>query len=113
MWGFGTLPPFAGWAATGRPLDVGHGLVLLAFCPLFAALYPLTQLYQFDEDRRRGDRTLALILGMRTRLLAALGGTILAFGLFGWAPVAPRAPPVALLAPLAARLPGPVPPLVA
>jgi 4-hydroxybenzoate polyprenyltransferase len=54
MWGFGTLTPFAGWAATGRPLDVGHGLILLAFCPLFAALYPLTQLYQFDEDRRRG-----------------------------------------------------------
>ncbi len=56
MWGFGTLTPYAAWAATGRPLDVGHGLVLLAFCPLFAGLYPLTQLYQFEEDRRRGDR---------------------------------------------------------
>ena len=33
--------------------------MLLAFCPLFAALYPLTQLYQLDEDARRGDRTLA------------------------------------------------------
>src|SRR2546425_10339051 len=62
MWGFGTLTPYAAWAATGRPLDAGHGIVLLAFCPLFAGLYPLTQLYQFDEDRRRGDRTLALIL---------------------------------------------------
>ena len=24
MWGFGSLTPYAAWAATGRPLDVGH-----------------------------------------------------------------------------------------
>ena len=85
MWGFGTLTPYAAWAATGRPLDIGHGLVLLAFCPLFAGLYPLTQLYQFDEDRRRGDRTLALILGMRASLVVATLATLLAFGLLAWA----------------------------
>jgi hypothetical protein len=68
MWGFGTLTPFAAWAATGRPLDAGHALVLLGFCPLFAGLYPLTQLYQMEEDRRRGDRTLALLLGLRASL---------------------------------------------
>jgi len=85
MWGFGTLTPYAAWAATGRPLDFGHGLVLLAFCPLFAGLYPLTQLYQFDEDRRRGDRTLALILGMRKSLIVAIACVVLAFGLLGWA----------------------------
>jgi 4-hydroxybenzoate polyprenyltransferase len=85
MWGFGTLTPYAAWAATGRALDVGHGLVLLGFCPLFAGLYPLTQLYQFDEDRRRGDRTLALILGMKSSLIVALCSTLLAFGLFAWA----------------------------
>lgn len=85
MWGFGTLTPYAAWAATGRPLDTSHGLVLLAFCPLFAGLYPLTQLYQFDEDRRRGDRTLALILGMGPSLVVALLSTLLAFGLFAWA----------------------------
>ena len=85
MWGFGTLTPYAAWAATGRALDLGHGLVLLAFCPLFAGLYPLTQLYQFDEDRRRGDRTLALILGMRASLFVALGATLLAFALLAWA----------------------------
>ena len=85
MWGFGSLTPYAAWAATGRPLDAGHGLLLLAFCPLFAGLYPLTQLYQFDEDRRRGDRTLALILGMRASLVVAVVSTLLAFVLFGWA----------------------------
>jgi lycopene elongase/hydratase (dihydrobisanhydrobacterioruberin-forming) len=88
MWGFGTLTPYAAWAATGRPLDVGHGLVLLAFCPLFAGLYPLTQLYQFEEDRRRGDRTLALILGMRASLIVAVVSVLLAFGLFAGAIVA-------------------------
>ena len=85
MWGFGTITPYAAWAATGRPLDAGHGLVLLAFCPLFAGLYPLTQLYQFDEDRRRGDRTLALILGMRASLVVARLSTLLSFALLGWA----------------------------
>ena len=85
MWGFGTLTPYAAWAATGRALDVGHGLILLAFCPLFAGLYPLTQLYQFEEDRRRGDRTLALILGMRVSLIVATLCTLLAFGLLAWA----------------------------
>jgi len=85
MWGFGTITPYAAWAATGRPLDAGHGLVLLAFCPLFAGLYPLTQLYQFDEDRRRGDRTLALILGMRASLVVATLSTLLSFALLGWA----------------------------
>ena len=75
-----------------------------AFCPLFAGLYPLTQLYQCDEDRRRGDRTLALIIGMRRSLDVALGCILLAFALFGWAAVAVRVSGVLLLLPLAAWL---------
>jgi 4-hydroxybenzoate polyprenyltransferase len=82
MAGFGTLTPLAGWAATGLRLEPARGLVLLAFCPLFAALYPLTQLYQVEEDTRRGDRTLACVLGIRRSLTAALVATVLAFGLF-------------------------------
>lgn len=85
MWGFGTLTPYAAWATTGRALDWSHVLILVAFCPLFAGLYPLTQLYQLDEDRRRGDRTLALLLGMRRSLQVAVIATLLAFVLFGWA----------------------------
>ena len=104
MWGFGTLTPYAAWAATGRPLDFGHSLVLLAFCPLFAGLYPLTQLYQFDEDRRRGDRTLALILGMRTSLIVAIASVLLAFGLLGWAAAALRTSSLLLAVPLACWL---------
>lgn len=81
MLGFGTLTPLAGWAITGTPL---HGLLLpvfWAFTPLFAALYPLTQLYQMDEDRSRGDRTLALRLGARNALQVAIFCAALAFGM--------------------------------
>jgi 4-hydroxybenzoate polyprenyltransferase len=82
MWGFGTLTPFAGWAATGLPVDPARTLVLLGFCPLFAALYPLTQLYQMEEDRLRGDRTLALRLGPRGSLVVSLACACAALALF-------------------------------
>ena len=82
MVGFGTLTPYAGWAATGLPLHAAPGVVLLGFCPLFAALYPLTQIYQFEEDSRRGDRTLARSLGVRWSLLVSLGAATAAFALF-------------------------------
>ena len=72
-------------AATGLPLGPTGTLVLLAFCPLFAALYPLTQIYQLEEDARRGDRTLALSLGPGRSLTIALAAAVLAFGLFGLA----------------------------
>jgi 4-hydroxybenzoate polyprenyltransferase len=87
MWGFGTFTPAAGWAATGTPIDLARGLVLLGFCPLFAALYPLTQIYQVDEDVRRGDRTLATALGIGRSLSVALACAGLAFGLFALAGV--------------------------
>ena len=82
MWGFGTFTPAAGWSATGIAIDPARGLVLLGFCPLFAALYPLTQLYQVEEDVRRGDRTLAAALGVRRSLSAAIGAGACAFALF-------------------------------
>ncbi|MEO7987007.1 MAG: UbiA family prenyltransferase, partial [Gemmatimonadales bacterium] len=87
MVGFGTLTPYAGWAATGLSVDSARGLVLLGFCPLFAALYPLTQLYQLEEDIRRGDRTLASRLGVARSLDASLCAAVLAFAFFvagGW-----------------------------
>lgn len=85
MWGFGTLTPYAGWAATGLPVRSAYGLVLLGFCPLFAALYPLTQIYQFEEDSRRGDRTLARSLGVRRSLVVSLVATAAGFCLFAMA----------------------------
>ena len=85
MVGFGTLTPYAGWAITGRPLPATMGVVLWSFCALFASLYPLTQLYQFEEDARRGDRTLALMLGMRGSLQVAAGAAVVAFTMLAWA----------------------------
>jgi 4-hydroxybenzoate polyprenyltransferase len=82
MLGFGTLTPYAGWAATGLSLQPAPGVVLLGFCPLFAALYPLTQIYQFEEDSRRGDRTLALTLGVKRSLLVSLAAATAGYGLF-------------------------------
>jgi 4-hydroxybenzoate polyprenyltransferase len=80
--GFGALTPYAGWAATGRPLTGWGAWVIAGFGLLFGSLYPLTQIYQFAEDRARGDRTLALALGPRASLTIALvfaGGAFAAF----------------------------------
>jgi 4-hydroxybenzoate polyprenyltransferase len=87
MWGFGTLTPYAGWAATDLPVGPVGRLILLGFCPLFAALYPLTQIYQMEEDQARGDRTLAIILGVPASLCISLVAATAAFALFGSAGV--------------------------
>ncbi len=93
MIGFGTLTPYAGWAATGLPSGE-MVLVFAAFCPLFAALYPLTQLYQFEEDMARGDRTLALMLGMRASLSVAIAASGVAFACFAVAAMLAQVPAV-------------------
>src|SRR5207247_7794892 len=43
MWGFGTLTPYAAWAAIGRAVDCGHGLVLWSICLLFSGVLCRTQ----------------------------------------------------------------------
>jgi 4-hydroxybenzoate polyprenyltransferase len=97
MWGFGTLTAFAGWAATAVPVDRVGLIVLLAFCPLFAALYPLTQLYQLDEDRRRGDLTLAAVIGARNSLALAIAAAGIAFLLLVYAATRPGERPGAVI----------------
>ena len=82
MVGFGTLTPYAGWALTRVPLTHAGAWALGGFAPLFAALYPLTQLYQLDEDRARGDRTLAIVLGVRWSLVVSIGACVIAFACF-------------------------------
>jgi 4-hydroxybenzoate polyprenyltransferase len=87
MLGFGTLTPYAIWSITGIPLHGPRALLLWGFAPLFGALYPLTQLYQMDDDRTRGDETLALRLGVRSSLVLAARCTVAAFLMFataGW-----------------------------
>ncbi len=45
---------------------------LFAAAALVGALYPLTQLFQTEEDRARGDRTAAMMLGRRGTCTAAI-----------------------------------------
>jgi lycopene elongase/hydratase (dihydrobisanhydrobacterioruberin-forming) len=82
--GFGTLTALAGWTLAAVAPPLWAWAVLLGFGPLFAGLYPLTQFYQMEEDRARGDRTLALVIGVRRSLLFALAMTAAAFALFLW-----------------------------
>src|SRR5262249_55077808 len=81
MVGFGTLTPYAGWALGGLPLRGPVAPVLWAFTPLFASLYPLTQLYQIDSDRAKGDLTFAVRLGTRRSLSVAIFCASVAFGM--------------------------------
>ncbi|NOT07621.1 MAG: UbiA family prenyltransferase [Gemmatimonadales bacterium] len=83
MAGFGLLTPYAGWALTGVPVGGPGTTVIVAFALLFGGLYPLTQLYQLEEDRRRGDRTLACVLGLDRSLGLSLLLVGMAFAAFG------------------------------
>jgi 4-hydroxybenzoate polyprenyltransferase len=87
MVGFGAVTPYAGWSLTGMPLTSAGAWALGGFTPLFASLYPLTQLYQLEEDRLRGDRTLALMLGARGSLAVSLAAAVVAFACFARAAV--------------------------
>jgi len=86
--GFGLFTPLAGWALTGRPFDGAIWWACWGFAFLFAALYPMTQIYQVAEDTARGDRTLVIRLGVGRSLALALAAAALAHLLFGAAVLA-------------------------
>jgi 4-hydroxybenzoate polyprenyltransferase len=95
--GFGMLTPLAGWGLTGRPLPAGILGMAIGFAFLFGALYPPTQLYQMEEDRARGDRTLAIVLGEGPSLGCATGLAVLAHLCFAWGTVRSGRGPLPLL----------------
>jgi 4-hydroxybenzoate polyprenyltransferase len=80
--GFGLLTPLAGWALTGRPFSRTILFVSVGFAFLFATLYPMTQIYQVEEDGRRGDRTLVIRVGVGRSLVLALVAALLAHSCF-------------------------------
>lgn len=83
--GFGAITPLAGWLALGARPTAWAWLLVAGFGALFACLYPLTQLYQMQEDEVRGDWTLARRLGARTSLTVGIGAMLVAFLCFGLA----------------------------
>jgi 4-hydroxybenzoate polyprenyltransferase len=75
IFGQGALGALAGIVSVddARPgADLGYGVAAAA--AIVGALYPLTQVFQIEEDARRGDRTVAMMLGRRgtPRAAAAL-----------------------------------------
>lgn len=81
--GFGALTIYAGWAAMRPSIESPITLVSTAFFFFFMGFYPLTQIYQFEEDSRRGDYTLALALGKTRALLLAIACVGLGFVFLG------------------------------
>jgi 4-hydroxybenzoate polyprenyltransferase len=86
MTGQGALGAIAGIVAVddARPgADLTAGVVASAY--IVGALYPLSQVFQIDEDTRRGDRTVAIMLGRKGTPRAAtalftLGAAVMAWG---------------------------------
>jgi 1,4-dihydroxy-2-naphthoate octaprenyltransferase len=79
--GQGALAFLAAWAATSGELfsvlSLNGLLGAVASVLLIVALYPLTQLYQMEEDASRGDRTAAVVWGPRRCFGFALACTAL------------------------------------
>jgi 4-hydroxybenzoate polyprenyltransferase len=79
MVGYGCGTTFSG-LIVGQVVAGGSSIIpdrpgwflILGFCLLFGSLYPLTQIYQINTDRKRGDLTLASALGRRTSLTLAI-----------------------------------------
>ncbi len=100
--GFGLFTPLAGWGLTGLPLPRWMLGVTVGFGFLFGALYPPTQIYQVEEDRARGDRTLVIVLGEGASLAGATLLALLAHLWFAWAALGAHRSPLPLLVSLAA-----------
>jgi 4-hydroxybenzoate polyprenyltransferase len=78
--GQGALAFLAAWAATrgeiGSAWSIDGALGVTSSVLLILALYPLTQLYQIDEDATRGDRTVAVAWGPGRSFVLALACTL-------------------------------------
>ena len=84
MVGQGALGAIAGVTAVDAPhasSELAFGV--LAAAAIVGAIYPLSQVFQIEEDTRRGDRTVAMMLGRAgtprvAALLFAVGSVLMA-----------------------------------
>ena len=102
------LPPFPAGDGISTALvqtlaSGGAGWFILGFGLLFGSFYPLTQIYQVEDDRERGDRTLTTALGVGRSLRLAVALGIGAAVCFGWGLMI-RGADGWMLAPLAAMI---------
>ena len=67
-------------AAPSQLLEPTNLLLALVSTLFLCGSYPLTQIYQHQEDARRGDRTLSLRLGIRGTFVFAAGGLLAGAG---------------------------------
>jgi 1,4-dihydroxy-2-naphthoate octaprenyltransferase len=78
--GQGALAFLAAWAAVrgemGSAWSLDGALGAASAVLLILALYPLTQLYQIDEDATRGDRTVVVAWGPGRSFVLALACTV-------------------------------------
>jgi hypothetical protein len=90
--GYGLLTPLAGWAAAGVAPTPRLPLVLVSTVAAMAALTFVAQVFQGEEDRARGDRTLVVTHGPATCIrvarlgFALAGGLVFAQAAAGWLP---------------------------
>ena len=74
--GQGVLACLGGWATArgeiASALSPAGVLTAGAATLITTGFYPLTEIYQMEEDARRGDRTLAIWLGPRNAFRFAL-----------------------------------------
>ena len=86
MFGQGALGALAGFVSVNdaRPgRDAAFGIVAASL--IVGGLYPVTQIFQLEEDEKRGDRTVAMMLGRRgtpfaSSVLFVVGCGLMAYG---------------------------------
>ncbi|MFN1835912.1 UbiA family prenyltransferase [Balneola sp. MJW-20] len=83
----GTNSFLMGILAGGGSLGLNEGLTALGVACLILSLYPVSQVYQYEEDEKREDRTFALkygLPGVRTffMLMFVSGSLLVSFFLF-------------------------------
>ena len=72
-------------AAPAQLFEKTNLLLALVSTLFLCGSYPLTQIYQHQEDARRGDRTLSLRLGIRGTFVFAAAGLLVGAGTMGLA----------------------------
>ena len=106
MIGQGVLPFLAAWSVGDAAWDASESFAVSATALLMLSLYPLSQIYQHDEDAARGDHTLSMLLGVRgtfrfALIVGMIGALLLFLAVRLWMGVMPALPVLLFLPVLA------------